>query len=131
MAKTSREQLYTVTKGIKRQYMNLAKKGDVKARKKKTELYKIIASKLGLTSDRTLWSGPHAEYLESWFLSFQADIEEALSNSTVTPSESTLTEEDVSNYKEIIRALERRVKELTIENNELRSLTIDRFEKIQ
>lgn len=131
MAKTSREQLYTVTKGIKRQYMNLAKKGDVKSRKKKTELYKIIASKLGLTSDRTLWSGPHAEYLESWFLSFQADIEETLSNSTVTPSESTLTEEDASNYKEIIRALKKRVKELTIENTELRSLTIDRFERIK
>ncbi|RBP88975.1 hypothetical protein DFO70_1126 [Cytobacillus firmus] len=131
MAKTSREQLYTITKGIKRKYMNLAKKGDINARKKKTELYKIIASKLGLTSERTLWSGSHAEYLESWFLSFQADIEEALRNSTITPSESTLTEEEATNYKEIIRALEKRVKELTIENNELRSLTIDRFERIK
>lgn len=110
--------------------MNLAKKGDVKAQKKKTELYKIIASKLGLASDRTLWSGTHSEYLENWYLSFQVDIEEALKNSSIKPSESNLTEEDVSNYKEIIQALEQRVKELTIENNELRSLSINRFEKI-
>jgi secreted Zn-dependent insulinase-like peptidase len=130
MVKTNREQLYNVTKGIKRQQMNLAKKGDSKALKKKTEIYKLIASKLGLTSERTLWSGPHSEYLEGWFLSFQADIEEALKNSTVIPTESTLTEDKISNYKEIIKALEIRVKELTIENNELRSLTIKRFERI-
>lgn len=130
MPKTNREQLYNITKGIKRQHMNLAKKGDIKAQKKKTELYKIIASKLGLASDRTLWSGTHSEYLESWYLSFQSDIDEALSNSAVTSSESNLTEDEVFNYKEIIKALELRVKELTIENSELRSLTIDRFERI-
>ncbi|GAA0347429.1 hypothetical protein GCM10008967_42260 [Bacillus carboniphilus] len=130
MARTNREQLYNVTKGIKRQHMNLAKKGDIEALKKKTELYKIVASKLGLTSDRTLWSGAHSEYLESWFLSFKADVEEALNNSSLTPSKSNLTEDVASNYKEVIKALEKRVKELTIENNELRSSTMNRFERI-
>ena len=126
MSKTTsytKDQLYGATKGVKRTYINKATKNELDARISKVQAYKIIATKLGLNSDRSLWKNPDSDYLSNWYDKLIKEIDEILlKNQSFVSSSSKdiLDTNQKSNYLEIINALEKRVEILTTENFELR-----------
>ncbi|OCS87815.1 hypothetical protein [Caryophanon tenue] len=119
----TKDQLYGATKGVKRTYINKATKNEADARISKVQAYKLIAHKLKLSSDRSLWKNNDSEYLSTWYDKLIKDIDDILlNNQSIISSNSkdTLDTNQKSNYLEIISALEKRVENLTIENFELR-----------
>jgi len=131
MSKTTsytKDQLYGATKSVRRTYKNKATKKEPDARISKVQAYKLIACKLGLASDRSLWKNPDSNYLSSWYDNFIKEIDEILLNTEYVNSSSKeiIDNTQKSNYLELIAALEKRVEKLTIENLELRQQLLNK-----
>lgn len=118
----TKDQLYGATKSVKRTHKNKAVKREPDARISKVQAYKIIAQKIGLASDRSLWKNSDSDYLSKWYDTLIKEIDEIISNNELVPSRSTdiIDSDQKGNYLEVIAALEKRVEKLTLENLALR-----------
>lgn len=124
--KYTKERLYAATKSIKMIYLKKAQKGLEDCLISKTNSFKLIASKLGLASDRSLWVNQDYAYLDKWYTKFRSEVDEVYKAAQENQTKKSVTKDVISsdqkaNYLEIIAALEKRVEVLTIENLNLRT----------
>ncbi|NQX58582.1 hypothetical protein [Paenibacillus qinlingensis] len=123
---------------VKRKLLNDAKKGRI-TRVSKSVVFELIAARprIGLKSSRMLWAGPQREYLESWFVKLEGELQLIFdSHSDADPSQTrseelsknyALLEAKVTHLTDLVATYRDALEKLRIENAKLRELTILRF----
>ena len=131
---------------LKREILNKIKKGTL-TKISKTQALSLVARKLNLASERTLWKGDTGEYLDSWYKKLDADIKKSINekNKTTNASKSsvvevTLTDEPsddkvsvnqkLDDALKLIKTLEEALRVVRIENNKLREALITKYGKM-
>lgn len=123
---------------MKRKLLNDAKKGRI-THISKSVVFELIAARprIGLKSSRMLWAGPKREYLDSWFVKLEgeiqlifdspSDIDPSVSRSEELSKVNALLEAKVTHLTDLVATYREALEKLRVENIKLRELTILRF----
>ncbi len=65
------------TAQAKRQILTRVRKGKLKTLVKQ-DVYALVATRVGLKTDRTLWDGEQGEYLNGWYQRLQTEVSQQL-----------------------------------------------------
>ena len=120
---------------VKRHILNKVRKGELNTITKK-ECFILISQrpKLGIKTDRTLWEKERKEYLDTWYSKLIDDIYSILNSSEDILSNLTENTKDLHekiNYQNLlIQEYKVLIKQLRIENENLRLKTINKYGNI-
>jgi hypothetical protein len=135
--KYTKEELYIATNLVKRTIKNQIMKG-TRSTITKQDVFDMIYPKLNLASSRSLWKSTHIDYLNKWYLELEKDVYDLINkNKDIKQLVLARTLETGEKAKEIIvekdiyiSALEKRIKELVIDNETLRAAYNGKYTKI-
>lgn len=134
-SKYTKDDLYKNTGNVKRSIINDFRKGK-RTKITKTEVLDMIYPRLGLGGRKALYKSPNMDYINEWYAKLQNEIEVLIIQS-VSFEEVSLKEdsiEDISKTlaqkEKYIFLLEKRIEELSKENEELREAYNGKYNKI-
>lgn len=130
----TQEALYSAAKIIKRSIKNEITKGK-RVHFTKTEALVMLSNKLELASPRSLWKGKNRDYIDKWYQELDLEIKELLNNneavkikdSIISSSEEFELLNKLKQKQEYITVLEKKIKELSVENEDLRNAYNGRY----
>ncbi|MCY9657178.1 hypothetical protein P5G65_31600 [Paenibacillus chondroitinus] len=132
--KYNRSDLTREAAQVKRHVINEFRRGR-KTKLVKNEVFELVASKLGLKSNRMLWQGEAFDYLNDWFSKLENSISELNQvphvDSDVDENTSTDEMKNIKNLLKskniLIQEYQNALREVRRENEDLRKKLIEKY----
>jgi len=123
----------------KRQILTRVKRGKLKTLVKQ-EIYALVATRVGLKTDRTLWDGEQGTYLDQWYERLQTEVSEQmklLESDVYSPllhgglvARLEELERKYDGQRALLNEYKRAQDVLRIENEELRTRLISKYGRV-